>query len=162
MKFISFFQSYFYRLPDIEWLYYKHTLTQSLVFVVSFGNEWEWPCFFLFKQKTRSGKSCSYYLCFSPPPVPNQYSFSHFTLQFYPLVSVLGGGTNIKWYLPVLGDWEYDARKEQEQYNNLNKQWWHCREWQTIGLPVFLYLPMYLLVKLFLFPLIFFPLIFVY
>ena len=30
-----------------------------------------------------------------------------------------------------------------------NKQWWHCREWQIIGLPVFLYLPMYFLVKLF-------------
>ena len=32
---------------------------------------------------------------------------------------------------------------------NMNKQWWHCREWQIIGLPVFLYLPMYFLVKLF-------------
>ena len=38
------------------------------------------------------------------------------------------------------------------EWETTNKQWWHCREWQTIGLLVFLYLPMYFLVKLF-FPL---------
>ena len=29
------------------------------------------------------------------------------------------------------------------QTKTINKQWWHCREWQIIGFPGFLYLPMY-------------------
>ena len=53
--------------------------------------------------------------------------------------------------ISVTGDWRSEKMVGKIIYN---KQWWHCREWQTIGLLVFLYLPMYFLVKFF-FPLIY-------
>ena len=40
-------------------------------------------------------------------------------LQFYLLISLLGGGTYIKCCLPVLGDWEYIARNERQKIDEM-------------------------------------------